>query len=186
MNGGRNSGPLSSTQTVQATQFFGRVQAADCRGDAQAGRVGRAHRSQARHQRQSAVQMASSLSCRRFRHTARRIERDATLPSQKPRHSWRTRPDPFAEVWESEVVPLLCNAPHLMGITVLRKLQDDHLDRYPDSMRRTLERRIRQWRATEGPSQEVFFPPGASARRARTVGLHRHGQAVRDDRRRSV
>jgi hypothetical protein len=45
-----------------------------------------------------------------------------------------------------------------MGITVLRKLQDDHPDRYPDSMRRTLERRIRQWRALEGPTQEVFFP----------------------------
>lgn len=78
--------------------------------------------------------------------TARRIDRDATLPSQKPRHSWRTRPDPFADVWDSEVVPLLRNAPHLMGITVLRKLQDDHPDRYPDSMRRTLERRIHQWR----------------------------------------
>jgi pimeloyl-ACP methyl ester carboxylesterase len=90
--------------------------------------------------------------------TARRIERDATLPSRKPRHSWRTRPDPFADVWDSEVVPLLRNAPHLMGITVLRKLQDDHPDRYPDSMRRTLERRIRQWRALEGPTQEVFFP----------------------------
>ncbi|VVE85702.1 integrase [Pandoraea sputorum] len=25
-------------------------------------------------------------------------------------------------------------------------------------MRRTLERRIRQWRALEGPTQEVFFP----------------------------
>jgi hypothetical protein len=47
---------------------------------------------------------------------------------------------------------------NLMGITVLRKLQDDHPDRYPDSMRRTLERRIRQWRALEGPTQEVFFP----------------------------
>lgn len=99
--------------------------------------------------------------------TARRIERDATLPSQKPRQSWRTRPDPFVDVWDSEVVPLLRNAPHLMGITVRRKLQDDHPDRYPDSMRRTLERRIRQWRALEGPTQEVFFPqehqPGACA-----------------------
>src|ERR1700761_221563 len=90
--------------------------------------------------------------------TARRIERDATLPSQKPRQSWRTRPDPFVDVWDSEVVPLLRNSPNLMGITVLRKLQDDHPDRYPDSMRRTLERRIRQWRALEGPTQEVFFP----------------------------
>ncbi|MGF6546475.1 IS21 family transposase [Paraburkholderia youngii] len=90
--------------------------------------------------------------------SARRIERDATLPSQKPQRSWRTRPDPFADVWDSEVVPLLRNAPHLMGITILRKLQDDHPGCYPDSMRRTLERRISQWRALEGPSQEIFFP----------------------------
>ena len=90
--------------------------------------------------------------------TARRIERDATLPSQKPRRSWRTRPDPFADVWDREIVPLLRNAPHLMGITVLRKLQEDHPGHYPDSMRRTLERRIHQWRALEGPSQEIFFP----------------------------
>ena len=55
-------------------------------------------------------------------------------------------------------MPLLRNAPHLMGITILRKLQDNHPDRYPDSMRRTLERRIRQWRALEGPTREVFFP----------------------------
>lgn len=90
--------------------------------------------------------------------TARRIERDATLPSQKPRQSWRTRPDPFADVWDSEVLPLLRGNPQLMGITVLRKLQDDHPERYPDSMRRTLERRIRQWRSLEGPAQEIIFP----------------------------
>ncbi len=112
--------------------------------------------------------------------TARRIERDATLPSQKLRKSWRTRPDPFVDVWDSEVVPLLSNAPNLMGITILRKLQDDHPDRYPDSMRRTLERRIRQWRALEGPVWRCSSP-GTSARRAGTVGLHRYEQALRDD-----
>ena len=45
-----------------------------------------------------------------------------------------------------------------MAITLLRKLQDDHPGPLPDSMRRTLERRIRQWRALEGPPKEVFFP----------------------------
>ncbi len=55
-------------------------------------------------------------------------------------------------------MPLLRNAPHLMGITILRKLQDDHPGCYSGSMRRTLEGRISQWRALEGPSQEIFFP----------------------------
>jgi hypothetical protein len=55
-------------------------------------------------------------------------------------------------------VPLLKSAPTLMAITLLRKLQDDHPDRFPDSMLRTLQRHVRRWRALEGPSKEVFFP----------------------------
>jgi hypothetical protein len=90
--------------------------------------------------------------------SARRIEREALLPSQKPRRYWRSRPDPFATVWDTEVVPMLANTPGLQAITILRKLQDDHPNEYPDSTRRTLERRIRQWRATSGPPKEVFFP----------------------------
>jgi len=90
--------------------------------------------------------------------SARRVARDATLPSQNPRRYWRSRPDPFAGVWDTEVVPLLKSAPKLMGITLLRKLQDDHPERFPDGMLRTLQRHIRQWRALEGPPKEVFFP----------------------------
>lgn len=90
--------------------------------------------------------------------SARRIESSVTLPSQNPRRYWRSRPDPFAQVWETEVVPLLQRAPKLMAITLLRKLQDDHPDRFPDGMLRTLQRHIRHWRALEGPPKEVFFP----------------------------
>src|ERR1700694_3731361 len=57
--------------------------------------------------------------------SARRIEREALLPSQKPRRYWRSRPDPFATVWDTEVVPMLANTPGLQAITILRKLQDD-------------------------------------------------------------
>jgi hypothetical protein len=90
--------------------------------------------------------------------SARRIESSVTLPSQNPRRYWRSRPDPFAGVWDSEVVPLLRGAPKLMAITLLRKLQDDHPDQFPDSALRTLQRHVRQWRALEGPPKEVFFP----------------------------
>jgi hypothetical protein len=90
--------------------------------------------------------------------SARRIESSVALPSQNRRRYWRSRIDPFAEVWESEVVPLLQHAPKLMAITLLRKLQDDHPDRFPDGMLRTLQRHIRQWRAVAGPPREVFFP----------------------------
>jgi len=90
--------------------------------------------------------------------SARRIESLATLPSQTPRRYWRSRADPFADVWDAEVVPLLKGAPKLMAITLLRKLQDDHPERFSDSVLRTLQRHIRHWRALEGPAKEVFFP----------------------------
>ena len=90
--------------------------------------------------------------------SARRAEQSATLPSQTPRRYWSSRPDPFADVWDSEVVPLLEGAPTLMAITLLRKLQDDHPDRFPDGMLRTLQRHVRHWRALKGPGKEVLFP----------------------------
>ena len=90
--------------------------------------------------------------------SARRIESTAALPSQNPRRYWRSRVDPFADVWDCEVVPLLKSTPGLMAITLLRKLQDEHPDRFPDGVLRTLQRHIRQWRAVEGPPKEVFFP----------------------------
>jgi hypothetical protein len=61
-------------------------------------------------------------------------------------------------VWDSEVLPLLKSAPKLMAITLLRKLQHDHPNDFPDGTLRTLQRHIRQWRAMEGPAKEVFFP----------------------------
>src|ERR1700687_717692 len=96
--------------------------------------------------------------------TARRVEHDAKPPSQQPRRYWRSRPDPFADVWESEVVPLLRSLPKLKAVTLLRKLQEDHPERFPDSMRRTLERHVSQWRAAAGPNKGIFLP-------------HSHGRA---------
>ena len=90
--------------------------------------------------------------------SARRIDQAKKLPSQNPRRYWRSRPDPFADVWDGEVVPLLQSAPKLMAITLLRKLQDDHPGRFADGMLRTLQRHIRQWRAVAGPPKELFFP----------------------------
>jgi len=90
--------------------------------------------------------------------TARRIEGQGTLPSQQARRYWRSRPDPFAEIWKTDLVPLLQSAPRLMAITLLRKLQEEHPGHFPDGMLRTLQRRIRHWRAVAGPAKEVFFP----------------------------
>ena len=109
-------------------------------------------------QEAAAAKMGISVS------SARRIESRVTLPSQRPPRHWRTRADPLSEVWESEVVPMLEGAPALMGVTVLEELQRRQPERFGDSVLRTLQRRIRQWRAENGGEHELFFaqehPPG--------------------------
>ena len=45
--------------------------------------------------------------------SARKWQR-GSLPSEskQARRSWRTRPDPFADVWEKEIEPLAVSGPH--------------------------------------------------------------------------
>ena len=90
--------------------------------------------------------------------TGRRIERDPRPPSsRKEARDYRTRPDPLEGLWDEEVVPMLVAAPTLRPITILRELARRHPDRIDDGVRRTLERRIRAWRAMHGPEREVMF-----------------------------
>jgi transposase len=90
--------------------------------------------------------------------TARNYRDDDRLPSQrkKPRN-YRTRRDPFADVW-SKVQSRLESAPQLQAKTLFEWLQDCYPGQYPDSTRRTFERRVRLWRSTQGPDQAVVFP----------------------------
>lgn len=79
------------------------------------------------------------------------------LPSDlTPTRDWRTRPDPFAEVW-AEVEEQLQQAPRLQAKTLFAWLQQKYPGRFQDSQLRTLQRRVKQWRATCGPAKEVFF-----------------------------
>ncbi len=43
-------------------------------------------------------------------------------PKKKETRHWRTRKDPFAAVWESEILPLLEKQPGLMPITLFEDL----------------------------------------------------------------
>ncbi len=89
--------------------------------------------------------------------TARRIERgESGDKRQGPRH-WRTRQDPLAEVWETQLVPKLKMDAKLSAISLLEFLQERELEQYPDKLLRTLQRRVKQWRAQCGPEQEVMF-----------------------------
>jgi transposase InsO family protein len=75
----------------------------------------------------------------------------------------RRRPDPLANVWESEIVPMLEAAPGVRAVAIFEEISRRHLD-FPTGVRRTLERRVARWRALNGPSRDVMFrqehPPG--------------------------
>lgn len=97
--------------------------------------------------------------------TARKYVRLGKLPSESAApHAWRTREDPFEEVWEEVVVFLKTNS-GLEAKTLFEHLQRRYPGRFPDGQLRTLQRRVKTWRALEGPLREIFFAqehhPGA-------------------------
>jgi len=90
--------------------------------------------------------------------TARKYRRLGRLPSQvKAPHLWRTREDPFTDIWDKarEILALL---PGLEAKTLFEYLQREQPGRFADGQLRTFQRRVKQWRALEGPMKEVFFP----------------------------
>ena len=88
--------------------------------------------------------------------TAYRFEQDRRLPSDKATGRGRRRPDPLADVFDAEVVPMLKAMPALRAVAIFEEMQRRHAD-LPAGVRRTLERRIRSWRALHGAEQEVIF-----------------------------
>lgn len=88
--------------------------------------------------------------------TGYRLQADPRLPSQKKALRGRRRPDPLADIFDTEVVPLLQAAPGIRPVAVFNELLRGHPDLSP-SIRRTLERRMRAWNAEYGPEQEVIF-----------------------------
>ena len=114
--------------------------------------------------RNKLTQIAAAAKAGLSERSARRIECSDALPSQRPARSWRTRQDPLAAAWDAEVVPLLQADAQLNAVTPLEELQRRHPGEYDAGVLRTLQRRMRQWRAVHGADREVFFaqehPPG--------------------------
>jgi hypothetical protein len=89
--------------------------------------------------------------------TARKYDREGKVPSDlKKDRDWRTRPDPFEEVW-SEVESLLTQHPHVQAKAVFDDLQRRFPGRFADGQLRTFQRRFDRWRALKGKAKEVFF-----------------------------
>ncbi len=104
------------------------------------------------------------------RKTARKYVKEGKLPSEMTMtRQWRTREDPFAEHW-SEIEELLRQTPELEAKTVFELLQEKYPGSYEPGQLRTLQRRVRQWRAEQGPDKEVTL-----------AQRHRPGEAAQTD-----
>jgi hypothetical protein len=82
---------------------------------------------------------------------------------------WRTRENPFMEVW-SEIEILLKNAPELEAKTIFGWLNEQHPEKFQEGQLRTLQRQIHRWRSEVGPPKEVWF-----------TQAHRPGEASQTD-----
>jgi hypothetical protein len=107
--------------------------------------------------RQGASLKMAAMKSGMDRKSARKYREQERLPSEArgPRN-WRTREDPLARIWP-QLEEMLGREPSLQAVSLLGWLQSVYPGVYPDSVRRTLERRVRRWKAEHGPDKEVFF-----------------------------
>jgi len=104
------------------------------------------------------------------RKTARKYAKEEKFPSElEQERTWRTREDPFEEQWAGQAERLK-EAPELEAKTLFEKLCTREPGRYKPGQLRTLQRRVRQWRAQQGPERLVFF-----------AQEHRPGEAMQTD-----
>ena len=90
--------------------------------------------------------------------TARKYRDSGQLPSEGAScHDWRTREDPIREQDWAWMREYLKATPGLEAKTLFQALQREYPGRYADGQLRTFQRRVKTWRALEGPPKEVFF-----------------------------
>ena len=90
--------------------------------------------------------------------TAHKYLKSGKLPSQcRVEHTWPTRQDPFADDWAFVVQLLEDTQATLEAKTIFEFLQRADPGKYHNGQLRTLQRRIKAWKALYGPSKEIFF-----------------------------
>src|SRR4051812_13811523 len=92
--------------------------------------------------------------------TARTWQRGPLPSATKEPRTWRTRPDPFVDVWATEIEPLLVadKEGKFEAKTLFEELCRKRPGVFDHGQLRTLQRRVREWRAERGPEKEVYFP----------------------------
>lgn len=106
------------------------------------------------------------------RQTASKYFAEPELPSErKGARQWQTRPCPFDEVW-GEVLALLKDCPGIGSLSIFDELNERYGGRFSKGQLRTLQRKIRKWRALHDSDDryEIFF-----------TQRHRPGEAAQTD-----
>jgi transposase len=121
-----------------------------------------------------AAAMAAGMSER----TARTWQHGPLPSATKEPRTWRTRPDPFADVWSKEIEPLLIADADggLEAKTIFEELQRRRPGEYDAGQLRTLQRRVRSWRAERGPDKEVYFPQEHAPGRMASIDFTHAGE----------
>jgi len=88
--------------------------------------------------------------------TGQRIDAGVHQPNRGRVRDWRSTEDPLADVWETELEPMLKAAPQLQPKTLFEELQDRYPGKYVKVLR-TLQRRVRAWKALHGEAKTVMF-----------------------------
>lgn len=100
----------------------------------------------------------SSMKAGMDRKTGSKYIKCGKAPSEQKRpHTWRTRPDPFADVRE-ELYGLLDDADDLEALTIFQYFQEKYPGKFHDGQLRTIERRIKEWKMERGKSQLLSIP----------------------------
>ena len=107
--------------------------------------------------KQGRTQVSAAAKAGLSERSARRIDQGKlTTAPKSPRH-WRTRKDPLESVWDSVLVPMLEADPQLLPMTLFEYLCDHYPNQFDATIQRTLQRRVKSWKAKYGPAKEVMF-----------------------------
>jgi hypothetical protein len=88
--------------------------------------------------KQSRTQAQASAKTGVSERSARRIEHGEVGVLQRKERHWRTRADPFAGVWEEEIVSRLERQPRLDATTLFEDLQERHPGEYGNGKKRII------------------------------------------------
>lgn len=88
--------------------------------------------------------------------TARKYIKRKRLPSQQKEKPLRSHPNPFEAHWD-KVTGMLETSPELEAQTILSYLVEMYPEHYRLNQIRSLQRRLKEWRAHYGASKQVIF-----------------------------